>query len=100
MPTIVNDKKKFKDWRNGIFTVIFSAMLLEDVFLPSPVHGDQSKREEASQENLAELMPDTTSFKRHAGLHGRRPACGCYDQSWKLAPSILKKYDIPKASGN
>ena len=34
LPAAVPNSKRFKDQRNAILTVVFSAMLLEDVFLP------------------------------------------------------------------
>ena len=98
MPTVVNDKKKFKDWRNGILTVIFSAMLLEDVFLPIAIHGIKKKCSKKRQENLAELLPDTTLFQgvmRDFIIAAQE--CGDYKRSWKLAKSILKKYGVPEA---
>ena len=98
MPTIVEDKKKFKDWRNGILTVIFSAMLLEDVFVPSPIHTlNPKQKRKANRDTLPELISGTKIMQAvmrdflvaaHQG--------GKYEQSWRLAPSILKKYGIPK----
>ena len=98
MPAIVNDKKKFKDWRNGISTVIFSAMLLEDVFLPTAVQGISQKRSKRRQENLAELLPDTKiaqNIMRDFIVAAQE--CGDCDRSWRLAQSILRKYDVPKS---
>lgn len=96
MPAVVQDKKVFKDWRNSILTVIFSAMLLEDVFVPSPISGVSHKKTRA-RNSLADLIPDTDVAQSlirdfivavHQGNN--------YERSWRLAPSILKKYGIPK----
>ena len=44
MPAVVENRKSFKDWQNANLTVLFSAMLLEDVFVPVPINGLMARK--------------------------------------------------------
>ena len=96
LPAAVPNSKRFKDQRNAILTVIFSAMLLEDVFLPISLATRPTKGKRDHTDRLVSTIPDTETWQALSrdflvAANGRD-----YDQSWRLAPSILKKYDIAK----
>ena len=96
LPAAVPNSKRFKDQRNAILTVIFSAMLLEDVFLPISLSTGPRKSKRDRTDRLVETVTDTETWQALSrdflvAANGRD-----YDQSWRLAPSVLKKYDIPK----
>ena len=97
LPVVVNDKKKFTNWQNGVVTVLFSAMLLEDVFIPVAVDGIKRSKQ-TNKKNLVELLPDTTVFQSiMRDFMVAAQECGTYERSWKMAQSILKRYDVPKS---
>ena len=97
LPAVVPNSGRFKDQRNAILTVIFSAMLLEDVFLPIPLSTDPKKNKRDRTDRLISTVPDTEVWQALmrdflVAVQGRD-----YDESWRLAPSILTKYGIAKA---
>jgi hypothetical protein len=96
LPAVVPNSSRFKDHRNAILTVIFSAMLLEDVFLPIPLTTAPGTKERNRTDRLVSAIPDTEVWQTLmrdflVAVQGRN-----YDESLRLAPSILKKYDIAK----
>lgn len=97
LPAAVPNSKRFKDQRNAILTVVFSAMLLEDVFLPISLSTGPKKRKRDRTDRLISTVPDTETWQALSrdflvAANGRD-----YEQSWRLAPSILENYAIPKA---
>jgi hypothetical protein len=96
LPAAVPNSRRFKDQRNAILTVVFSAMLLEDVFLPISLSTGLKKSKRDRTDRLIYTVPDTETWQALSrdflvAANGRD-----YDQSWRLAPSVLVKYDIPK----
>jgi superfamily II DNA or RNA helicase len=101
LPAVVPDSHRFKEQRNDILTVIFSAMLLEDVFLPiaftdaQPIKRGKRDRTDRlisaipNTDNAQALMRDFQVAVQARGYD--------YDKSWRLAPAILKKHGIAKA---
>lgn len=57
LPMAVRDTAEFQDTRNDILTVIFSAMLLEDVFASKPVSGQRGPQ-------LATMVANTDAWQR------------------------------------
>jgi len=97
LPAVVSNSSRFKDQRNAILTVIFSAMLLEDVFLPIPLTTETKTKKRSRTDRLVSAIPDTEVWQALmrdflVAAQGRS-----YEQSWRLAPSILKKYGIAEA---
>jgi len=97
LPAAVPNSKRFKDQRNAILTVVFSAMLLEDVFLPISLSSVPKKSKRDRTDRLIETVTDTETWQALSrdflvAANGRD-----YDQSWRLAPSVLAEYDIPNA---
>ena len=96
LPAVVPNSKRFKDQRNAILTVVFAAMLLEDVFLPISLSTGPKKSKRDRTDRLIWTIPDTKTWQALsrdflAAAYGRT-----YEQSWRSAPSILQNYDIPK----
>ncbi len=92
LPVAVPNTNSFKNNRNAILTVVFSAMLLEDVFVPLAVKGE--KGENVPVDKLAPKVPDTKT-----GLALMRDFLAAiqgisYERSKKLAGPILSKYGI------
>lgn len=97
LPAAVPNSKRFKDQRNAILTVVFSAMLLEDVFLPISLSTGPTKSKRDRTDRLIETVTDTETWQALSrdflvAANGRD-----YDQSWRLAPTILARYGIAKA---
>jgi len=97
LPAAVPNSKRFKDQRNAILTVIFSAMLLEDVFLPISLSTGPTKSKRDRTDRMVSMVPDTETWQALSrdflvAANGRD-----YDQSWRLAPSVLASYGIAKA---
>lgn len=92
MPAVVEDSKKFKDQRNDILTVIFSAMLLEDVFLPVECTGTKKR----GGLRLASVVPDTDAWQalcRDALVHANGKS---YKQSLRFAKTLVVKHGFPE----
>lgn len=77
--------KEFKDYRNSILTVVFAAMLLEDVFLPIKFQTDPR--------TLGSRVPSTEAWQALMRDFLVAAQLG-YEESLRLAPNILKKHDI------
>ncbi len=97
MPGIVHNKKQFEDSCNRKMTVIFSAMILEDIFLPVTIKGMKKLRKKKRQNNLAELLPDTKMAQELLrDFIVAVNECKNFEQSWRMAKPILSKYEIPQ----
>ena len=101
LPAVVPDSHRFKDQRNGILSVLFSTMLLEDIFLPIAfTDTERGKRKTRDRtDRLVSAIPNTEiaqalmcDFQVAVQAQGFN-----YDKSWRLAPSILKRHGIAKA---
>jgi superfamily II DNA or RNA helicase len=101
LPAVVPDSKRFKDQRNGILTVVFSTMLLEDIFLPLAfADADQGKRRNRDRtDRLISAIPNTEiaqalmrDFQVAVQAQGYD-----FEKSWRLAPTILARNGIDKA---
>jgi len=88
LPVAAPNTRAFKEQCNSTLTVLFAAMLLEDVFLPIPLKGNRTR--------LVRITPDTSAWQALmrdflvAASHG-------YEESWRMAPSILKKHGVPES---
>jgi superfamily II DNA or RNA helicase len=102
LPAAVPNCKEFKDRQNSILTVMFSAMLLEDVFLPISVTGPDAKksrrgpRKKHSSDKLIDLFPNSDTFlafqrEFFIAVHDRN-----YEAAYRQCRSLLAKYGIPK----
>jgi hypothetical protein len=98
LPAAVSNSTRFKDQRNAILTVVFSAMLLEDVFLPIPLSTDPKDKDSRDPtDRLVDAIPTTEIAQALirdflAAVQGRD-----YERSWRLAPPILQKHGIAQA---
>ena len=63
LPAAVPNSKRFKDQRNAILTVVFSAMLLEDVFLPISLSTGPKKSKRDRTDRLISTIPDTETWQ-------------------------------------
>jgi len=97
LPAVVSDSKRFKDHCNANLTVIFSAMLLEEVFLPLTFSDEPKKRKRRDIDRFISTLPDTDTWQSIcrdflASAHEKD-----FDQAKRLALSILKRHGVPKA---
>lgn len=60
LPVVPKNRAKFKEYRNNFLTVVFSSMLLEDVF--APLCFAENSRGRGKIRRMAEVMPDTEAF--------------------------------------
>ena len=95
LPAVVPDAKKFKEQRNSILTVIFAAMLLEDVFLPLKYSEPKEKHPRDITDRLSirpvelsqDMMRDFLVL-----VNGRR-----YEETRHLAATMLARHGVAKA---
>ena len=99
LPAAISNCEKFKDQQNSILTVIFSAMLLEEVFLPNiltAILDDPKTRKRHRPDRLIDLFPNTEVFEHlrrdfQAAVMGRD-----YDTGFRVMCGYFKRRGILK----
>jgi hypothetical protein len=98
LPAAIPDSKQFKHQHNAILTVMFSAMLLEDVFVPIPVTGPKTPRRKRDRrpDRLVKFFSRTETWAEVwrdfvVAIHGRT-----YKAALRLGIEMLRKYNVPE----
>jgi len=102
LPAAVPNCKDFKDRQNSILTVMFAAMLLEDVFLPISVTGPDAKCKRSRRtrdrhsDKLIDLFPDSNAFLEFQREFFIAVHDHDYETAYRQCRGLLSKYGIPK----